>query len=156
MSLTTKGRRNVLATSADEPMVMLIEVTHPDLAVPARYANNSEDIVCQGNLYIKSGFTITLPDDVDQQVPGAQVSVENISRDLTTWLEISNGGRGAKLRIMAVLPSEPNILQVDMKMDLGRLSINNETVDGELGYKNSMMRPAVGVRYDPISSPGVF
>jgi len=156
MSLTQKGRRNVLATSADEPMLMLLEITHADLAVPIRVVNDNQKITVLGNEYIACPFQITLADDQDQQVPKAAVSVDNIGRELTTWLETSNGGKGAKLRVMAVLPSSPDILEVDMKMDLSGLSINNETVDGELGYRNTMMRAAVGMRYDPISSPGVF
>jgi len=153
---TAKGRRNLLATSADEPMLVLLEITHADLAIPIRVVNDNQNITVLGNEYIACPFRISLPDDQDQQVPKAVVSVDNIGRELTTWLETSNGGKGAKLRVMAVLPSSPNILEVDMKMDLFGLSINNQTVDGELGYKNTMMRAAVGMRYDPISSPGVF
>lgn len=153
---TAKGRRNLLATSADEPMLMLLEITHADLAVPIRVVNDTQNITVLGNEYIACPFQITLPDDQDQQVPKAVVSVDNIGRELTTWLEVSNGGKGAKLRVMAVRPSEPNILELDMKLDLSGLSINNQTVDGELGYRNTMMRAAVGMRYDPISSPGVF
>lgn len=157
MSLTAKGRRNVLATSADEPMLELLEITHADLAEPIRVVNrDAQNITVLGNEYIACQFRVTLPDDQDQQVPKAVVSVDNIGRELTTWLEVSNGGKGAKLRVMAVLPSSPNILEIDMKMDLSGLSINNQTVDGELGYRNTMMRAAVGMRYDPISSPGVF
>lgn len=156
MSLTQKGRRNVLATSSDEPMLMLLEITHADLAVPIRVVNDVQNITALGNEYIACPFQITLADDQDQQVPKATVSVDNIGRELTTWLEVSNGGRGAKLRVMAVRPSEPDVLELDSKMDLSGLSINNETVDGELGYKNSMMRAAVAMRYDPLTSPGVF
>lgn len=153
---TAKGRRNLLATSADEPMLMLLEITHVDLAVPIRVVNDVQNIMVLGNDYVACPFQISLADDEDQQVPTARVSVDNIGRELTQWLEFSRGGKGAKLRVMAVMPSTPNILELDATMDLSGLSINNETVDGQLGYKNSMMQPAVAVRYDPFTSPGLF
>lgn len=156
MTYSTPARRNLLATSADEPMLELLEITHPDLAVPIRVVNDVQNITVLGNEYIACPFTLTRPDDVDQQTPTAKVSVDNIGRELTTWLEQSNGGKGARCRVMAVLRSTPDILEFDMTMDLSGLSINNLTVDGALGFQNTLMQPAVAVRYDPISSPGAF
>lgn len=156
MSYSQPARRNLLATSADEPMVILAEITHVDLDVPIRVANDTQDITVEGHDFIACPFTLTKPDDVDQQTPTAQLSVDNIGRDLTQWLEYSRGGKGAKLRVMAVLRSSPDVLEFDMTMDLTGLSINNLTVDGNLGFKNTLMQPAVAVRYDPQTSPAMW
>ncbi len=48
--------------------------------------------------------------------------------------------------------STPNVLEFDMTLDLTGLSVNNETVDGNLGFQN----PAVTRRFDPITSPGLY
>lgn len=156
MTYTNKARRNLLATSAEEPILELLEITHKDLAVPIRVVNDVENITVLGNEYIACPFTLTRPDDVDQQTPTAKLSVDNIGRELTQWLEFSNGGKGARCRIMAVLRSEPNVLQFDMTLDLAGLSIDNLTVSGQLGFQNTLMQPAVTVRYDPLTSPGVW
>lgn len=137
-------------------MLLLLEITHPDLAVPARVVNDVENITVRGNEFIACAFSLTLPDDVDQQTPTAKLSVDNIGRELTQWLEYSNGGKGAKCRIMAVMRSTPDILEMNTSMDLSGISINNLTVDGALGYKNTLMQPAVAVRYDPKTAPGIY
>jgi hypothetical protein len=156
MTYSTNARRNLLATSADEPMLELVEITHPDLEIPIRVVNDTQDITVEGNEFIACPFSLTRPDDVDQQAPTAKLSVDNIGRELTHWLEHSRGGKGARCRLMAVLRSQPDVIEFDMTMDLSGLSINNMTVDGELGFQNTLMQPAVTMRYDPISSPGLF
>lgn len=156
MTYSTNARRNLLATSADEPMLELAEITHKDLAVPIRVVNDTIDIIVKGQTYIACPFALSRPDDVDQQTPTAKMSVDNIGRELTQWLEASNGGKGARCRMMTVMRSSPNVIEFDMTLDLTGLSINNQTVDGQLGFQNTLMQPAVTVRYDPISSPGLF
>lgn len=156
MTYSTNARRNLLATSADEPMLELAEITHSGLAVPVRVVNDTQDIVVGGQTYIACPFSLSRPDDVDQQTPAAKLSVDNIGRELTQWLESSNGGKGARCRIMAVMRSSPNVIEFDMTLDLTGLSINNQTVDGQLGFQNTLMQPAVTVRYDPLTSPGMY
>jgi len=153
---TTAGRRNLLATSADEPFLILLEIMHPDLEVPVRVVNDSQPVTVGGNEFIACPFDITLPDDVDQQVSKARLSVDNIGRELTQWLEYSRGGKGAKCRIMQVMRSNPDIIEYDITMDLTGIAIDNQTVSGDLGYQDTLMQPAVAVRYDPITAPGVF
>lgn len=156
MSYTTKGRRNLLATSAEEPFLVALEITHPELEVPIRVVNNTENVTILGDEFIACQFQLTLPDDVDQQVPKARLSVDNIGRELTQWLEVSNGGKGAKCRILMVLPSEPDIIEYEMTMDLTGLSIDNISVSGDLGYQETLNQPAVAIRYDTITAPGLY
>ena len=151
-----KGRRNLLATSADEPFLVALEITHPELEVPIRVVNDSQSITIGGNEFVACPFQLTLPDDVDQQVPKARLSVDNIGRDLTQWLEVSNGGKGAKCRILMVLPSDPDIIEYEMTMDLTGLSIDNMSVSGDLGFQETLNQPAVATRYDTITAPGLF
>lgn len=156
MTYTNKAKRALNATSAEEPILELLEITHKDLAVPIRVVNDVQNITAQGNEFIACPFSLARPDDVDQQTPTAKLTVDNIGRELTQWLEFSNGGKGARCRIMAVLRSEPNVLQFDMTLDLTGLSIDNLTVSGQLGFQNTLMQPAVTVRYDPLTAPGVW
>lgn len=156
MTYSAPARRNLLATSADEPFLVLLEITHPELVEPVRVVNDVENITVQGDEYIACPFDITLPDDVDQQTPKAKLSVDNIGRDLTQWLEYSRGGKGAKCRIMQVMRSDPDAIEYDMTLDMSGMSIDNLTVSAELGFQNTLMLPAVAVRFDPFTAPGLF
>lgn len=156
MTYSPKARRNLLSTSAGEPFLILLEITHPELVVPIRVVNDTQSITVLGNEYIACPFEITLPDDVDQQTPKARLSVDNIGRDLTQWLEYSRGGKDAKCRILQIMRSDPDIIEYDMTLDMSGISIDNLSVSAELGFQNTLMLPAVTVRYDPLTSPGLF
>lgn len=155
-SLSTAAARNVLTTSADEPLLAAIEITHPDLEVPARFVNDTADITIEGNTFFACRFDLTLPDDQDEQVPQARLEVDNIGRDLTQWLERSQGGAGAKCRMIMVLRSAPSNIEFDMILDLTGLEITNFRVTGDLGFKNTLMQSGVTVRFDPTTTPGAF
>lgn len=155
-SYTAPARRNLLATSADEPFLVLLEITHPELIVPIRVVNDSQNIVVEGNEFIACAFRITLPDDIDQQVPEARLEVDNIGRELTQWLEYSQGGKGAKCRIMQVLRSDPDTVEFDMTLDLSGLSVDNFVVRGQLGFQDTLGQPAVKLRFDPNTAPGLW
>lgn len=150
------ARRNLMATSADEPFLILLEITHADLEVPVRVVNDNQDITSNGSEFISCPFEITLPDDVGEQIPKAQISVDNIGRELTQWLEHSNGGAGAKCRIMQIMRSDPDLIEYDMTLDMSAMSITNETVSSELGFQSTLSQAAVAVRYDPGTSPGLW
>lgn len=155
-SYTEPARRNLLATSADEPFLVLLEITHPELTAPIRVVNDSQNIVVEGNEFIACAFRITLPDDIDQQVPEARLEVDNIGRELTQWLEYSQGGKGAKCRIMQVLRSDPDTVEFDMTLDLSGLSVDNFVVRGQLGFQDTLGQPAVKLRFDPNTAPGLW
>ena len=173
MTYSPKGRRNLLATSADEPIVVALEIFHTDLAEPIRVVNDSIDLWVEDHQFVACRFQLIRPDDVDQQVPKARLSVDNIGRELTQWLEQSNGGKGAWCRMITVLRSqseeyaidyfaevytygEAPIIEYEMTMELTGLSIDNFAVSGDLGYQETLNQAAVAVRYDPVTAPALW
>lgn len=192
MAYSEKARRNLLATSAEAGIVVCLEITHPDLEVPVRVINDVQNLTSVANEngvasqieFIACPFDITLPDDIGEQVPKAQLSVDNIGRELTQWLEYSNGGAGAKCRILIGMRDDLDCLvsdfgpyatdyfaqdhtegidisewspwEYDMTLDMSGMSITNEAVSAELGFQNTLNQPAVAVRYDPTTSPGMW
>lgn len=155
-NFSSQAKRNINATSADEPLLVLVEITHADLAVPARFVNDTADIDVEGHTFLACRFDLTLPDDQDEQVPSAKLEVDNIGRELTQWLEYSGGGKGARCRLIMVLRSNPSNLEFDMTMDLSGLVVTNFRVSGDLGFKNTLMQSACTMRFDPTTSPGIF
>jgi hypothetical protein len=75
---------------------------------------------------------------------------------LTHWLEYSRGGQGARCRLLQVLPSDPDRLELDMTLDLSGLKIDNAKVTAELGYQRSFGQAAVCVTYTPATAPGLW
>ena len=151
-----KAQRNLLATSADEPFLIHLEISHHELVEPVRVVNDVQNVISNGNEFIACPFDITLPDDIGEQVPKAMLSVDNIGRELTQWLEYSRGGAGAKCRIMQIMRSDPDVVEYDITLDMSGISITNLTVSAKLGFQSTLMQPAVAVRYDPNTAPGLW
>ena len=103
-----------------------------------------------------SGFDFTFPDDKGSAAPRAELVVDNIGRELMSWIEASKGGRGAEVRLMIVLRETPDVIEADYRLGLERIVVDQWKISGELGYGNLLDLPAVAVRYDPSTAPGLF
>lgn len=150
------AKRNLLATSADEPFLILLEITHPDLSVPVRLVNDVQNLTCGGVEFTACPFRMTLPDDVLGQLPHAQLEVDNIGRELTQWLEYSRGGQGARCRVIQVLRSDPDVMEMDISLDLTNLTITNTTVTGSIGFVNMLGRAGTVPTFTPKTAPGLW
>jgi len=155
-TFSADGRRQLLATSAEENLLALLEITHPDLATPVRVVRDTQDVTARGVVFTACPFDITLPDDVEGQIPQATIQVDNVGRDLTTWLEVSRGGQGARCRIIMLYRSDPDVFEYDMTMDLTNLVIDNQKVNGNLGFVNTLGQVAVVKTFTPASAPGLW
>ncbi|RXZ42716.1 DUF1833 family protein [Crenobacter cavernae] len=155
-SYSRAARENLNATSADEPLLMALEITHPDLAEPVRVVSDTQGITLEGHEFVACPFRCTLPDDMDTRQPRARLEVDNVGRELTQWLDDSRGGQGAKCRMIQVLRSSPEVIEFDLTLDLSNLVINQSVVSGELGFVDTLNRPAVNLQYRPETAPGLF
>lgn len=143
-------------TSAPEAPLILLEITHPDLALPVRVVNDTQDVTSNGDLYVAVPFRCELPDDLENQQPKARLAIDNVGRDLVYWLEISGGGEGSSVHVMQIMRSAPDVVEWEITMQLANVRITQAEVSGELNFENLFGRPAVAVQYRPDTAPGVF
>lgn len=143
-------------TGATEVPLLLLEITHADLASPIRVVNDNQNLTSNGNLFVAIAFRATLPDDLDEGMPRAQLAVDNVGKDLVAWLEASNGGQGAQVRMMQVLRSAPNTIEWEMTLDLNNISMDMLEVRGTLTFEDILNQPAVPLTYRPDVAPGLF
>lgn len=142
--------------SPAEMPVVLLEIDHADLTAPVRVVNDTQDLVSNGQTYTAVPFRFVMPDDVEGQMPRAQLAVDNIGRELMQWVESSAGGKGSTVRVMQVLRSNPDLVEWDVTMGLSNVSATMTEVTADITFDNLMARPAVRVSYRPDSHPGVF
>lgn len=154
-SYTSNFREKTGSTSGQEPLYLL-EIMHPQLAVPARVVRDTQDIVSGGNTFVACGFDIRLPEDLSGQLPRAQLLIDNIGRELTQWIDASKGGKGATARVTQVMRATPNTLEFDATLDLINVRQNGAHVVGELGYEDTLNLPALAESYRPDNTPGIF
>jgi hypothetical protein len=155
-TFTQAARRQLLATSADQNLLVLLEITHPALVVPIRVVRDTQDLTTRGVTFTACAFDITLPDDVEGQIPQAQIQVDNIGQELTQWLEVSGGGAGAQCRIIQMYRSDPDVYETDITTDLTGLVIDNQKVTGNLGFVNLLGKTGVTYLFTPDRAPGLW
>ena len=152
---TVNFKKRTGASAGEEPVV-LIEITHPQLAQPYRVVNDAQDLVSNGNNYTACGFEVTLPDDVAGSMPRAPIAIDNIGGELRAWLDASLGGRDASMRMMQVMRGTPNVIEQEFTLDLLNTRMGMDRIQGELGYENVLDQPALAATYTPETAPGLF
>lgn len=153
---STTLHETVNSVSAAEAPLLLLEIDHPDLSQPIRVVNDNQDLVHQGNTFVAMAFRARLPDDLEQGLPRAILSVDNVGKEMVSWLEASNGGQGATCRMIQVLRSAPDVVEWETTLNLTDLRITQTEVTGSLGYEDLLNMPGVRLRYRPEVAPGLF
>ena len=114
----------------------------------------------EGNAYPALAFRAQEPQDVNGEIRRSSLSIDNVGRELIQWVEESSGGRGATMRVMRVLPPEnrggESTITWEVSMGVGVTELTNEQVTVALVDEPLHGRPAVMIRHDPETSPGLF
>ena len=155
-SYSAQYKSTLAKVSMEETPLILLEINHPDLDAPIRVVNDTTDITSNGNLFLAFPFNCILPDDYENRLPRARLSISNVGRDLMQWLEISDGGIGATAKFQQVMRSRPDQVEWEITMSLFNVTANNQEVSAELGFENLFAKPAISVSYRPETAKGLF
>ena len=142
--------------NAPEAPLILLEIDHAELDEPVRVVNDTQDLTSNSNLYVGFPFRCVLPDDFENQLPKARLSIDNVSRDLMYWIETTGGGQGSTATFKQVLRSNPDLIEWQIQMSLFNVNVTMQEISAELGFENLFGKPAVSFRYNPTNSPGLF
>ena len=148
--------RTLRESAPQHRLLTALEIDHPAIAPPVRIINDTEDRVIEGNRYLALRFDAKLADDVEGQTPVAELAIDNVGRDLTQWIEATGGGLGASVRVLQVLDIDDPPVEWELIMDLAGVQIDAERITARLGFDPLLGRPAVALRHDPQTSPGLF
>lgn len=142
--------------NAPEAPLILLEIDHPDLVQPVRVVNDTQDLTSNGNIYVAFPFRCVLPDDFENQLPKARLSIDNVSRDLMYWIETTGGGQGSTATFKTALRSNPDVIEWSIAMSLFNVNVTMQEISAELGFENLFGKPAITFKYRPDNSPGLF
>jgi hypothetical protein len=142
--------------SGEETPRILLQIDHPELSSPIRVINDTINLTSNGFEYIAFPFEVTLPDDFENKLPKATLSISNVGKDLMFWIESTAGGQGSTATFSQVMRSRPNQIEWSISMSLFNVLATNMDVSAELGFENLFAKPAVSIQYRPTNSPGLF
>lgn len=138
--------------------VVALEIHHPDLPWPVRLVHDTAALRIEEAQYVPVAFRARLAADVDGRAPSAEIGVDNVGRDLMRWVDRAEGGTGATVRVMQVLreAGETGRVEWEVTTDVLGVRATQREVTIHLGYDPLLTRPAVLLRYDPDTAPGLF
>lgn len=145
------------AGTPDTLVVTAVEITHPAVTAPIRVINDTKDRTIAGNNFVAARFRARLADDADGQAPRAELVIDNVGEELTQWVESSDGGNGAVVKLMQVVDSHwDGVVEWSVELDVVGMRVTTQSVTARLGFDPMLHRPAVQIRHDPDHSPGLF
>ena len=159
--------RALRASSTEDIVGVALEIHHPALPEPVRVVNAAADpevlpksIVIEGETYAALRFEGRLAGDTAGEQPRAELSLDNVGRELMAWVEAAEGGVGATARVLILLMRDADGTDVrierELLYDVLQVRADQEKLVVGLGFDPLLDRAAVTLRHDPQTSPGLF
>lgn len=136
--------------------LMLLEVSAPSFPEVLRIANDTQDWVSNGLLFVGMQFGFKLPDDVSGQAPRAQLILSNGGRSITEDLERLAPGELVTARLMITDRADPNVIEQDHYLPMTSVSVNSQTASAACGVDFLTRQQAVRLRANSFTLPGIF
>jgi hypothetical protein len=157
VNFSNSARAVIQAISANERPISLFEIEHAMLSTPIRLAENTEDVLSNGKLFMACAVRFTYPDDQEKSQPRASLAFDNISRHMSRILEQTNGAMGASLIVRQVMPSSPDIYErAQLRLKITSVSLSASTLSVELSYRETLNLASIPITYRNDVAPGIF
>ena len=143
------------ATAPADIIVNALELTHPT-ANPVRLVDATENRTVAGDTYHAERFDVVRADHRPGQAPRARIDVDNVGRTLATWAERTNGGLNGSARLLELIDGVEDRVATDVTMEIAGIVMTGDRAVITLGFDALLSGPAVALRYDPQTAPGLF
>lgn len=153
--VSTAALQAMLSQQTSEVFLAFLKIAHPDIST-IYIVYNTEAIVRTDATYQPYAFQISLPDDVEDQIPQVKVTIDN------TDLAINNAIRSLTgvptITFFVALASSPDTIEAGpFVFSLQDIQADTNQITGTLGYEDDVFAQQVpGYTYLPTNSPGLF
>ena len=152
---TNTFKQELFASETGDGIVALIEIDHANLANPYFFVNDVKDIVSRGQTYQAHPFRIRLPNESEDEIPKAEIQIDNVDRLIVDTIRSVQGDVSLKLEL--ILFSDPDTVEVGpYNFRLQSVSYNASRITGRLSYENNLDERFPRYSYDPPTTPALF
>lgn len=137
------------------PMIMLAEISHPDLSTNIYIANWIDDVASNGNNYLAARFEGSLPNDRQGEKPSVKLRFDNVGRALTQWIEQSCGGRCGKIILSVVAKDCPDEVTLNLCCRIASVCMDCNVVELTLWLGDFHDRKAMQKVFNECTAPGL-
>lgn len=152
--VTAAVRAQLQRVSDPSGMLVLLRLAHPSIDT-AYVVNDTRNWVIGATTWVGLPFRFTLPND-DAQAPQARIELDNVGRELTQALEALPPGGALQATFYLVSRDSPTVVQYEFGAPLSGVQVTTTTVTAVVGTDDELRMPAVALRYDQTTAPGLF
>lgn len=156
MTLSTTAIRTLQRTDDPFGLLMLLTITGDGLGDTIRLVSDTRDCTSRGQVYLGLPFAWTLPEEAAGEVGRAQVQIDNVGRELTAELERLPPGAELVATLEVVCRATPDVVDMSFTAPMSGLQATPLSITATVGEGDLMRLPAVDVRFDPFTAPGLF
>lgn len=159
-------REAVYKPETGEVYVLLLTLNSPVLTTPIRVSTDNKDsfvidsvtvrgTISNGNNFVYLPMEITLPDDNEESITQAKITIDNIDRDILR--SIRSIDIPPTITIQVVLASSPNTYEAEFNdFVLKDVTADALTISGSLSLGNFLNEPFPGGSMLPSNFSGLF
>lgn len=154
-NLSDRHRRSANARETDDCWVSLLVIEHASLEEPLRFNNSGAEIVSNGEVYSPFPFMLLLPEDSEESVGQARLTIDNTSREIMATIR---GLRPEPLITVSVVIAEtPDVVEIQLPpLPLKNISYDDFMVEGQIAAEDYAGEPFPAGKFTPADFPGMF
>ncbi len=138
-----------------EAFLVLLTISHDDLAQPIRVVNNQENITSNGNLFVAFPFEIELPGSGGNSLPEVTLRIDNVDRQIVQAIRSISGAPTVTLEV--IMASTPDVIEAGpYEFTLRNATYDALAVEGRLQFKDILNEPYPADSFTPSGFPGLF
>jgi hypothetical protein len=167
-TVSSTFKEGIFAPQTDVVFLPLVEIWHDDLgdftppANPLRFVRNTENIsstlggtYSPATVFTAFNFDIKLPDEQEGSIPIAELTIDNVDRQIVEAIrELSSA---PEIKLYIVLADDPDTVEIGpIELMLRNARYDASTVTGELYDDFVLDEPWPAGRCTPKTTPGLF
>jgi len=157
-SLSPSGIASIQSQETGDVWVAIIELDHPTFAQTIRLVNNDESVMYGGHPYSPFPFELSLPNDVDGELPVLDWAASNVSRELVPEFRAAAASAGyIQARVAWLRANDPTTLEVGwLDLEIRNIPYDTTTLRGTMSVEPLLDQQFGHKKFDPILAPGLF
>lgn len=154
-NVSATARAALYAAQTDQVFLQLLEIDHASLEDPLRFVNNTESIVHGGNTYLPFPFRIDLPDEREDTITNARLTIDNVDRQIV--IAVRQLATAPTLTWKLVLAASPDTVEAGpFDFVLRNVRYALYTVSGDLVYEDRLNLEIPKLKFTPEHFGGLF
>jgi len=155
--VTLSTRQALQAQETGEAFLMLLTIEHPSLPMPIRVSSDKVDTSSRGEAFLAFAFDITLPSDTEDGPPRAQLTIDNVNRQIVAAVRSLAPDPPPTLLVEMVRGAAPDTVErAYPRLDMQSVSYDALRVTAQLGIDSLLREPFPAGRFDRVGFPGLF